>query len=306
MLEIAAESLLWWLPDLARFDASHPLRSMVVRADALSSGPRGYLGGLEAFFTISGGLPAAALTRELLAADAGDAVWLSADPAWIQPDLNGARLLACGHMGLSMDQASELAEPLLPLFAEAGMSLELSSPDRWHVRLPAGSTIPDFVSPERALGEDLFQHLPQGVEGKRWRLLLNDAQILLHQHPVNQLRRQQALPPVNSLWLWGGGSLPGRVETSLRGVIGDDVLLGALATRAGLVMQPRTSQALEQAHTGTLIDLQDLPAETIAEAWWPALRALAVRHRVLLVFASGERWLHRPWHRWRAWRKAMR
>ncbi|MBV8156976.1 MAG: phosphoglycerate mutase, partial [Dyella sp.] len=87
-----------WLPDLARFDEAHPVRTLLRKADHASPGARGYLAGLAGHFVVPGGLPAGALTRELMAGDAEGASWLCADPAWVQPDLNGARLLACGQM----------------------------------------------------------------------------------------------------------------------------------------------------------------------------------------------------------------
>src|ERR1700744_4132399 len=94
-----------------------------------------------------------------------------------------------------MEEPVARAGPFKPVFGDAGMLLEVSSPDRWHLRLPRDSQIPAFASPKRALGEDLFEHLPQGADGKRWRMLINETQILLHQHPVNQARSERGLPP---------------------------------------------------------------------------------------------------------------
>lgn len=301
----AARPLELWLPDLPRFEPDHPLRAWLARADRAGEAPRGYLAGLAAYFECVGGFAPAALTRELLAGDAADAAWLSADPAWIQPDLNGARLLACGQMQLSMDDALALARPLKPVFGDAGMTLEVSSPDRWHVRLPPDAQLPSFASPEQALGEDLAQHLPEGTEGRRWRAILTEVQVLLHQHPLNARRRELGLPPVNSLWLWGGGSLPVAVRSRLAGCVSDDVLLGALAARAGLAVVPRTAEAIAAARDGWLIDLQDLPVAELAGTWWPALERLSGT-ALAMSFASGERWLHRPWHRLRFWRGAPR
>lgn len=291
-----------WLPDLGRFDAAHPLRAMLRKADPLEVGARGYLAGLAARFAVDGELPAAALTRELMAGDAGDARWLCADPAWVQPDLNGARLLACGQMQLSIDEAQSLAEPLQPVFADEGMALEVTSPDRWHVRVPHDMPMPDFAAPEQALGEDLYEHLPQGEAGRRWRVIQTDVQVLLHQHPINAERRTRGMPPINSLWLWGGGVLPQTLHASLAGVIGDDVLLQALATRAGVTVASRSASAVDTAAPGWLVDLQDLPVDEIGKVWWPSVQALAQRQSLQLSFASGERWLHRPWHRFRFWR----
>lgn len=295
-----------WLPDLPRFAPDHPLRALLHKADDLSGGAKGYLGGLAERFIVPGGLPAAALTRELMAGDAAGAQWLCADPAWVQPDLNGARLLACGQMQLSAEAAHALAKPLKPVFGDAGMILEVSSPDHWHIRLPHDSPVPDFASPEQAMGEDLYEHLPQGADSRRWRVLLNEVQVLLHQHPLNAERREQGLPPINSLWLWGGGRLPDRVKTELRGVIGDDVLLGALARRASLPVQARDAVALAAAQAGWLVDMQDLPVEDFTAQWWPTLQALAGQQPIRWSFASGERWASRPSNRWRFWRGAPR
>lgn len=301
----AEQTLHLWLPALSHVGPEHPLRAGLSRADRLSDGAAGYIAGLGEYFPgLEQRLPAAAITREFLAGDAAETSWLSADPAWVQPDLTGARLLACGRLQLQMDEAQTLAEALQPLFEEAGMRLLVSTPDRWHVQLPRDLALPDFAAPEQALGEDLSQHLPAGAEGRRWRVLLNDIQVLLHQHPLNADRRERGLAPVNSLWLWGGGRLPKSLRCDLSGVVSDDLLLGALAAGAHRVHLERTADTVASARAGWLIDLQDLPAHEIAELWWPRLQPLLGRCPVMLHFGSGERWLHKPWHRWRFWRGA--
>lgn len=294
-----------WLPALAQSAHAHPLQRLLARGDRLEAGPRGYLAGLASYFQTATPLPAAALTRELAAGDAGQAMWLSADPAWIEPDMNGARLLACGQLGLSDADAQALAEPLRELFAEAGMPLETTTPDRWHLRLVPGSAVPFFPAPEQALGEPLLQHLPQGAEGRRWRVLLTDVQVLLHQHPLNARRRAAGLAPVNSLWLWGAGTLPQAVRSPLLGVVSDDALLRALAARAGIGSRPRSGASLLDMPPGWLFDLQDLPAQAIAVDWWPSIETAARRRPLRLSFASGERWQAAPWQRWRVWRGAL-
>jgi hypothetical protein len=299
-------SLQLWLPALAHFEPAHPMRAWLARADRLPAGGSGYLGGLGDHFTgVDAMVPAAAITRQFLAGDAGDDLWLSADPAWVQPDMNGVRLLACGQMQLDMDAAQAFAEVLRPVFDEAGMQLEISTPDRWHLRLPPDTSLPDFAAPEQALGEDLAQHVPQGAQGRRWRVLLNDIQVLLHQHPLNAQRQAHGWAPINSLWLWGGGRLP-TLSSQLSGVVSDDLLLRALAARAGVSLQARTPETVTAAPANWLVDLQDLPASAIATQWWPTLQSVLNQRAVRLHFASGERWQRKPWHRWRFWRGAGR
>lgn len=294
----------WCLPPRAPFAPRGGVLAAWARADRLEPGDAAYLPRLARHFPSAGWpLPVAALTRELLAHDAGDALWLAADPAWAQPDINGARLMACGHLQLDHAEAEALAAPLREVFDEAGMQLLVSSADHWHVRLPEGTAVPAFATPEQAMGEDLTPYLPAGAEGRRWRVLFNDLQVMLHQNPLNRARQARRLPPVNTLWLWGGGCLPQQVHSTLRGVVGDDLVLRALAERAGIPCLARSLEHARAAGAGWLLDLQEVPAAELESQWWPVLSPWLATTPVILDFADGERRLHRPWHRWRVWRR---
>lgn len=294
-----------WLPVWQAASAASALRALLIRADRLTDGRAGYLTGLGDYFVgADSALAVAAITREYIAHDAGADIWLSADPAWVQPEMNGVRLLACGQLQLTMEDALAFAVVLRPAFNDAGIELEIITPDRWHLRLPANTPLPDFAAPEQALGEDLSQHLPQGAEGRRWRVLLNDIQVLLHQHPLNIARLMRGLAPVNSLWLWGSGALSSPLASNLIGVISDDLLLTALADQAGIKVLPRTERNIANVTNGWLIDLQDLPISDIESTWLPVLEIVSHQKSTRLHFANGERWQSKPWHRWRVWRRA--
>lgn len=304
---MSAQPTQLWLPALDRFGRAHPLHRLLSQADRQADEPCSRLACLaDAFHADATTLPIAALIREYLAGDAGATTWLNADPAWVQPDMTGVRLLACGSMPLEMDEACAFAQVLQPAFAEIGLRLEIGASDQWQLRLAPGMHLPEFATPEQALGEDLYQHLPQGTEGRPWRVLLNEVQVLLHQHPLNAARQSRGLPPVNSVWLWGAGQLPATLQSGFAGVVGNDVLLLALASRAGIPSQVRTPEAVASVQGGWLVDLWDLPATAFNEAWWPAIQALAQRQPLHIAFASGERWSWRPMHRWRFWRGAPR
>lgn len=297
-------SLELWLPALARFDARHPLRQWLRCGDPVPATVAGFVAGLDGYFDVCmQPLPAAALTRQQLAGDAGSDVWLCADPAWVQPELNGVRLMACGGLSLTDADARAFADALQPAFDDAGIELLITTPQRWHLRLPAGTALPPFDPTELALGEDLLQHLPQGAQGRRWRVLLNDIQVLLHQHPLNRERAAKGLTPINSVWLWGGGALPSRVRSELAGVLGDDPLLLALAAGAGIERQPRTPERVAAARAGWLVDLHDVAMDEFTDRWWPAIDTLARWQPLGVRFLGGERWRLRPWHRWRFWRR---
>jgi hypothetical protein len=51
------------------------------------------------------------------------------------------------------------------------------------------------------------QRYPTGNAASHWRKLMNEAQMLFFSHPVNEARREQGAPEINSIWLWGEGQL---------------------------------------------------------------------------------------------------
>jgi len=61
------------------------------------------------------------------------------------------------------------------------------------------------TSPELVVGKDIRPYMPQGKGATKWHGILNEMQMLLHDHPINQLRERKGLVPINSIWLSGGG-----------------------------------------------------------------------------------------------------
>jgi hypothetical protein len=313
------------LPGRDKVGGIAPFADWLARGTTLPAAVPGYLVALaEHFRWPHGPLPAAALIRQSVAGDAGGALWLSADPAWVQPELNGARLLACGNLGLGVEDSKSLVEALAETFEAEGMNLLVGDAQHWQLRLPSYVEVPSFPEPEEALGADLFEQLPKGEEGRRWRALINEAQVVLHNHPVNRTRAAQGLPPVNSVWLWGPGALPDWVECGLSRIYSDDLLAWALAHRANVDVQSRTmfaapvgaasaakgardnpAIAAEAAPTYSLLDLQDIQPTIFERDWWPAIEAhLAAGTEIRLAFADGVRMVLRKRHRLRFWRKA--
>ncbi len=261
----------------------------------------------ETFEFTGTAIPSAALTRSLDSADAAGTLWLRADPAWVAADAVTLRLLACGNMDLSLSDSEQLARSLKPLFGDAGFLLEATTPSRWYLRCPAGATLPAFSTPQAALGDDVARHLPEGDAGRRWQHLLNEAQVILHNHPLNAERAGLGLPAVNSLWLWGAGMLPDWVRTTASAVVSDDEIVNALARLAKIPVADALADALATATADSHIVFDvDASAEPVHEGTWSAIQQ-ALTERVIrelrLSFASGERYRYRRVHRWRFWRK---
>ncbi|NUS37486.1 MAG: phosphoglycerate mutase [Lysobacter sp.] len=275
-----------------------PLAGAIGRADRLPDGESGERAQLLRHFELLPRVwPVAALTRQRDAGDAAGAAWLRADPAYVRPDINGVRLLGIGE-ALRPTQADvdALLPALRPLFGDAGFPLDAPSPSRWYLRLPREAKLPMFAGPGDALGEDLFEHLPDGPDGRRWRALLSEAQVALHNHPRNAERATLGLPPVNSLWFWGAGVLPDQVRSPHARVRSDDVLLEALARNAGI-------DAGATGEGDVLVDYRALAGFDQALLDWIAGVGAGKIPRLVLDFADGARWQLTRAHRWRVWRR---
>lgn len=251
---------------------------------------------------------AAALTRRIDAPhDVAGAAWLRADPAHVRLEPVSARLLAVGSLALDAHEVEELLRTLKPVFGDEGMVLDAPSARRWYLRLPQGARLPAFSAPEEALGSDLGLHLPGGDEGRRWRRLFNEVQVILHQHPVNAARAARGRAAVNALWFWGAGALPDRVLGALDELHGLDPVLAAAADLAGIRVEPLDSVNAALQAPRVLLDLRHVRQAEVLESAWiePARRALHARRigQLELRWLDGRRHLVLPGDLWRIWRR---
>lgn len=276
-------------------------RAGIDRADNLASALQRAFPGLPMPW------PVAALTRLADVDDdqLRDHAWLRADPALIQPDMAGARLMATGAMlPLTQADVDALLPALRPLFGDAGFALDAPHPQRWYLRLAANTPLPAFPAPEAALGEDPFDHPPQGDAAlvRRWRVLANEAQVVLHNHPHNARRRAAGLPPVNSLWFHGGGRLPDSAASTFPTLLSADPLLRGLATLANVAAHPLPN-AFSAMSDSALVDLRALPAARLVEDW--LLPALSHRGPQRWSFEDGPGVWLAPSQRLRVWRRPL-
>jgi len=232
--------------------------------------------------------PVAALTRQRDVGDAAGASWLRADPACMVPDMHGARMMAYGEtLRPTLADCLALLPVLQPLFADAGFMLDAPDPSRWYLRLPIDLALPDFDSPD-------------GEGGRRWRALMTEAQVLLHNHSWNQQRASQGQQPINSLWFWGGGVMPVSVSTPHAQVRSRDALLQGLALAAGVAVDGE--QAVD-----ALVDLRQLRSlqQLGNDAIRPLLAALkrGELQRLVLDFEDGLQFQLDRGQRWQFWKK---
>jgi len=285
--------------------SAHSARALA-RGERLPAGEPGRRAQLLRHFPLRGdGWPIAALSRQAEVGDAAGHAWLRADPVWLRPDINGVRLMAHGQaLALTPEERDELLPALRPLFGDAGFELDAPHPARWYLRLPKDAKLPVFSDPGDALGEDVFEHLDTSPEARRWRSLESEAQVTLHNHPLNARRAAQGRAPVNALWFWGGGRLPAAGGTHGDTGYSSDDTARALASAGG-----RGEELPE--HFGGAPGVYDLEGtrdlDWIEREWLvPALVSLAsgTVGALRLDDAEGWRFELRRGHRLRVWRRA--
>ena len=249
----------------------------------------------------------AALTRvvDTDEADARLSGWLRADPAYIRPDINGARLLGIGDaLGIEQADVEALLPALRPLFGDAGFTLDAPTPSRWYLRLPREAKLPAFASPDDALGDDVFEHIVDGPEARRWRVLASEAQVTLHNHPRNAQRIAAGKVPINSLWFWGGGLLPDSIASGFPTVFSDDVLLHGIARIGKLDAMPMKDATLDI--DDALVDLRAVrDPRAVVESWLAPVAASVSTREAVFDFADGQVFTLRANQRWRFWRKPL-
>ncbi len=247
----------------------------------------------QAFGLEGDALPAGALTA--LADDAqpgaGDARRMRADPVHLLLTRERLVLVPSAAFSLTQDEADALCQTLNAHFAG---TLRLTPcaghPGCWTAEVHGPALALD-VPPLEAAGDDVDRHLraqsDKGGAGdaKRSHALLNELQMLLHAHPVNAAREARGELPVNSVWFWGAGALPPRVEGRWRTVSADEPLalgLARLAAARGLPLAASADSWLDGApeegrHLVVLDALRVPHALRDEEAYLAGVQALEVR-----------------------------
>lgn len=211
----------------------------------------------------------------------GDQYWLHADPVHFHLLRDSITMSDIKPFDLEMDESVQLIEALNQHFAVDGLQFFAPHPNRWYLRLEAPPEISTHPLTE-AIGRDIDLLLPEGVDAMRWHGWLNEVQMLLHTHPVNQAREERGALPVNSLWPWGGGVLPGIVLGTFDDMWSEDRLVRGLTHANGGVARHLPSSAqewLEQVQQGgshllVIDDLESVDFHDDAGKWHAALEHL--------------------------------
>jgi hypothetical protein len=201
--------------------------------------------------------------------------WMRADPVNLSVGRDSLAFEA-SVLEISRAEADALVGSLRRHFGEA-LAFEAPHPERWYVRLPADPGI-ETTPPGRGLAVE--RRLPSGESAMRFHALMNEAQMLLHEHPANTEREARSAPAVNSVWFWGGGILDSPHSRPFSMVLSSEPLSCGLALAAGIPVRelPGSADALLATlpAEGKALIVVDSPLAALERDWFePLLAALA-------------------------------
>jgi len=158
-------------------------------------------------------LPVAALAHSLHYETDADHWYIHCDPVMIQPNRDHLMMMGNDMLDYSVQEAEKIIDDINATYHDQPWKIKMLSPRQWVMemeRAPAIRTHPI----NNVVGRKINDYLPQGDDAKAWHALMNELQMLLHSHPVNQSRSMQGLIGANSVWFWGEGYFPTRASDS--------------------------------------------------------------------------------------------
>jgi hypothetical protein len=151
--------------------------------------------------------------------------WIAAaDPIYLEPLLDQLCIHALGRDAMPPSDLGPLVDHLQASvgegtpynFARVGASAYLTGDE------PLASA---EQSPLGVNGRTPRDFLPAGEGADRYRGFVSEIEMALHDHSVNLERQRRGQPPVNSLWIWGGGHVPDSSGLPHPPLFADDPLL---------------------------------------------------------------------------------
>ncbi len=254
-----------------------------------------------------------------------DGYCLRADPVHLRADTRGLILFDTSTFPFSDKESQALLASVADFLGQDGWQLESSHAGHWYLSGGGGQELISVPLP-LLRGKPVSDYLPQGKDALVWRTRLNEIQMLMHAHPVNQQRAERGLPLVNSLWIWGGGVLPENGAQCFNRVVTNNVTVKGLGKWISSRCEPVPNHADELLskpgnNERVLVTLEalDAPAayedlghwnetlERYERDWFkPLLDVLTGRRlRYLELFpGNGQRYRMTPAHLLKFWKRS--
>ncbi|MCI0508341.1 MAG: hypothetical protein L0Z73_19895 [Gammaproteobacteria bacterium] len=193
------------------------LELMIARSRKFKTGDHNLIETLWRLFGMppvaDAGFPMAALAHSLKYETSPGQWYMHCDPVVIQPNRDHLLMLGNSHLDLTEREAAHIIRDINAAYEDQPWRVKLVSPHEWIMEMPDAPAIKTHPM-NSVIGKKINDFLPSGRDAKTWRALMNEWQMLLHSHPVNQTRADKGLPVANSVWFWGEGRFPVTVAES--------------------------------------------------------------------------------------------
>ena len=239
--------------------------------------------------------------------------WIAAaDPVYLEPRLDHLCLHELRCTGVEPSEMHALINHLQVTIAtgtEYGF-MRLGSYGYLSSKSPVvTAAVPAYVVDQQR--PDDF--LPSGDDTAAHRNLLSEIEMALHEHEVNQAREANGQLPVNSLWLWGGGTAPEQVTRAQPPLFSDDALLTGYWYSGKGVAEPwpgSIAACIDQSIAGFVAETPEFHDNAeLLESCLTELREALRSGRLsslTLLFRDGVRAHVRRSHALRVWRRSSR
>ncbi len=235
-LHLLIPALLW--PDLSQRDIYHDLslpalEIILARSELIQDQPKE----IDAWLCHTFGItkqqnwPVAPIMLQI---DSPDKIknnkdyWIRADPVHLRIEQNHIMLADSQIFQITQEEANQFAEVLNDNFSKDSLIFLPLRPDRWYVHT-ADIPMIHTHSLSQMTCRNINNSLPFGQDSIRWHKIFNEIQMLLHEHPLNQARTVRGELAINSIWFWGGGTMPEKVISHYNQVWSHDAFPRALA-----------------------------------------------------------------------------
>ncbi len=188
--------------------------------------------------------------------------WLRVDPVQMIADRDSLVLIPSKDLGITADESNALLQAFNQHFEQDKVRLEFASPQHWYLRMALPVDLQTH-SIDSVAYQPVDGRYPTGNAATYWRKMINETQMLFFTHPVNEARREQGMPEINSIWVWGEGQLNDLsiVARPKAKVWSDNLYLKGLATLANASLD--ASPVSYQVWRDALMTRQDRGGEKI-------------------------------------------
>lgn len=237
--------------------------------------------------------------------------WIAAaDPVYLEPRLDHLCMHALRRGEIEAADLGSLVDHLQATLADDNQFgfMRLGSLGYLSATTPIATAAVSASVVDQQKPDD---YLPSGNDTGSHRNLLSEIEMALHEHAVNIEREARGEWPVNSMWLWGGGTAPEKIARPQPPLFCDDALMTGYwyaATGAAEPWSGDIESCLEASVAGFVAEIPELDADPLVlERCLLELRDALRSGRLselILLFRDGVRAKVRRAQMVRIWRRS--